>query len=540
MKTKKIVALGLAVCMVLSLVACGEKVQPTNTDTQNQTKEAEGDAKVEAETAAEIGESVTFPLAEQKEYSVFAMLNGEYDLKDSLTMQKVLDEANISFSYQSVMGADLVEKRNLVLASGEYPDVFMKSGFTTTDMDKYGKQGIFIPLEDLIKQYAPNLSARLDEINGWDYLASGDGHIYSLPEMGRQEGALTTYWINKEWMDTLGLQEPKSIDELYNVLKEFKEKDANGNGDPNDEIPITGTDVVKPDLLLPYFGVCYDYASKTAVIDGQLTYVPTAEVFKEYIAFVSKLYQEGIMDKNVFTQKHEQQGAIGQSGDVLGSFFDAGAFLTVGRDNDDSYIALTPFTEGTYPLRTGVIPGTFVITDKCENPEILVAMMDQFYTEEGGILAWMGIEGETWQLNADGDWEWIVGKGYGDDVASVRSSQTIQGAANHPSVQPEFWYDKMSAKVDPDEVYLNEQRAKISENGAVPLPAMGYSEDDAMTIATLKTDLDAYIDQYVAQVATGKLSLESSWDEYVKTLGSMGADQLTTIYQSAYAQAIAK
>ena len=61
---------------------------------------------------------------------------------------------------------------------------------------------------------------------------------------------MTTYWINKRWMDNLGLQEPKSLDELYEVLKAFKEEDANGNGDPNDEIPLTATDVVKPDLLL--------------------------------------------------------------------------------------------------------------------------------------------------------------------------------------------------------------------------------------------------------------------------------------------------
>lgn len=103
------------------------------------------------------------------------------------------------------------------------------------------------------------------------------------------------------------------------------------------------------------------------------------------------------MDKNSFTQKHEQQGAIGQAGDVLGSFFDAGAFLTVGRDNDDDYIALTPFTKGTYPLGTAITPGTLVLTDACHNPETIISFFDQFYSEEGGIEAIMGIEGKTWQ-----------------------------------------------------------------------------------------------------------------------------------------------
>ena len=102
---------------------------------------------------------------------------------------------------------------------------------------------------------------------------------------------------------------------------------------------------------MPTFGIPYDYGTKTAVIDGELTYIPTSETFKKYVAYVAKLYQEGLLDKNAFTQKHEQQGAIGQSGDVLGSFFDAGAFLTVGRDNDDDYIALTPFEDGALSPR---------------------------------------------------------------------------------------------------------------------------------------------------------------------------------------------
>ena len=229
---------------------------------------------------------------------------------------------------------------------------------------------------------------------------------------------------------------------------------------------------------------------------------------------------------------------MGQSGDVFGAFFDAGAFLTVGRDNDDDYIILTPFQEGTYPLGTGVTPGTMAITDACENPEVLIAWADQFYSEEGGILAWMGVEGETYQINDQGEWEWIVGNGYGDDVANVRSSNTIQGAQNHPSIQPDFWY-KMSAEVDPDEVYLNGERQKVAELGVVPLPQLNYSDEDTATISTLKTDIDSYISQYMAQVATGELNLDESWDSYVETMNAMGAQELEAIYQAAYEQAMA-
>lgn len=98
----------------------------------------------------------------------------------------------------------------------------------------------------------------------------------------------------------------------------------------------------------------------------------------------------------------------------------------------------------------------------------------------------------------------------------------------------------MSEEVDPDEVYLNKERAKVTEKGAIPLPVMRYSDDDAKEISTLKADLDAYIDQYLAQVATGELDLESSWEEYVTTINNMGGAQLSEIYQRAYTEAMAK
>lgn len=533
MKFKKVVGFMMALTMIVSgLTGCSNSEEKVKSDTPSE----EG-----TENAGEnASQEITFPLEETMEFTAFSGMNMEYSLDDNLAMKTAMESSNINITFDSVLGADLLEKRNLVLASGEYPDMFFKSGMVLTDLNKYGSQGIFIPLEDLIRQYAPNLTARLDEMDGWQYITSPDGHIYSLPEVGVQSASNPQLWINKRWMDNLGLEEPKSYEELYEVLKAFKEEDANGNGDPNDEIPITGTDVCVPELILQYADYAYDMPTKTAVIDGELTYIPTSNEFKEYIEFITKLYQEGIMDKNVFTQKHEQQGAIGQSGDVLGAFFDAGAFLTVGRDNDDDYMVLTPFQEGTFPLGSGVVPGTMAITDACENPEVLVAWADQFYSEEGGILAIMGVEGKTYKINEAGEWEWIVGEGYGDDITEVRASNTMQGGQNHPSVWPDFWYEKMSPEIDPDEVYLNEERERIAAYGVVPLPQLNYSDADTKTISTLKTDIDAYIQQYVAQVATGEQSLEESWDTYVETMNAMGAQELAGIYQKAYQEAMNK
>lgn len=547
MKIKKVTALFLAAAMAMSVMTgCGSnggsasendsKSSESKPAEESKEEKEESDAGAESAGGEEAsGGSITFPLAETMEFTSFSGMNQSYTLPDTLAMQEAMSRANINITFDSVLSADLTEKRNLMLASGEYPDMLFKSGIGMGDLTKYGGQGILIPLEDLIHEYMPNLTAKLDEIDGWQYLTSPDGHIYSIPEISAR-GEINLFWFNKKWLDNLSLEEPKSMDDLYEVLKAFKEQDANGNGDPDDEIPFSLT---QGDYLglLKYSGFSYDEGSMCAVIDGKLTYVPTTDYFREYVAYLAKLYQEGLLEQTSFTQGGEQQQATGQSGDVYGSFWTMGAFLTVGRDNDDDYVVMTPFHEDTYPIITGIKVGTMAITDACEHPEVLMAWADYLYSEEGGILAWMGVEGKTYQVADNGKWEWMLGGEYGEDIATVRSSATIQGAQNHPSIQPDFWFE-MSPEVDADEVYLNNERQRIAGLGKVPLPMMAYTEEDNAQIATFRADIDGYINQFIAQVCTGEVDLESGWDTYLETMEAMGASALAELHEKTYNAAV--
>ena len=547
MKIKKVTAFFLAAAMAMSVMTgCGSnggsasendsKSSESKPAEESKEEKEESDASAESAGGEEAsGGSITFPLAETMEFTSFSGMNQSYTLPDTLAMQEAMSRANINITFDSVLSADLTEKRNLMLASGEYPDMLFKSGIGMGDLTKYGGQGILIPLEDLVHEYMPNLTAKLDEIDGWQYLTSPDGHIYSIPEISAR-GEINLFWLNKKWLDNLSLEEPKSMDDLYEVLKAFKEQDANGNGDPEDEIPFSLT---QGDYLglLKYSGFSYDEGSMCAVIDGKLTYVPTTDYFREYVAYLAKLYQEGLLEQTSFTQGGEQQQATGQSGDVYGSFWTMGAFLTVGRDNDDDYVVMTPFHEDTYPIITGIKVGTMAITDACEHPEVLMAWADYLYSEEGGILAWMGVEGKTYQVADNGKWEWMLGGEYGDDIATVRSSATIQGAQNHPSIQPDFWFE-MSPEVDADEVYLNNERQRIAGLGKVPLPMMAYTEEDNAQIATFRADIDGYINQFIAQVCTGEVDLESGWDTYLETMEAMGASALAELHEKTYNAAV--
>lgn len=445
-------------------------------------------------------------------------------------------ESNVKIDWQIVSSNDWGDQKPIMLAGGTevLPDVVL--GFQTfNESDIMSNVEYFVPLEDMIEKYMPNLMKAFEEMPALKAIStSADGHIYSLPSrMPKRPIACNVPVINMQWLKNLNLEVPNTIDELEAVLTAFKEQDANGNGDPNDEIPMLCDTYCNPMMLTQYLDFPYSAWEKVGVVDGKLLYLPTSEQFKEFLGYVTKLYQEGLIYEHCYTTDHDQIPALGQSGDIAGSFFDAGAFLTVGRDNDEAYMALTPWDD-CLQVGTGINANTMCITDKCEHPEILVAWMDRFYSEEGGILAWMGVEGVSWQYNDAGEWEWILGNGYGDDVSTVRASAALQGAQTHPSVQPEIWMTGMSADVDPDEAYLNNERARMAAHGVVPLPAMTYTQAQSEEISVIKTDTDSYFDQYVAQVVTGELSLEDSWDSYVETMNAMGAPKMLEIYQEVY------
>ena len=120
----------------------------------------------------------------------------------------------------ATVGSNTTENReahNLLLASGEIPDIFGGS-FVRDFVNEYGPQGAFLPLDDLIAEHAPNIQAFFDENPELvAAVTSSDGHLYYVPyfpdgEFGRG------YFIRQDWLETLGLEEPQNVAELEERL----------------------------------------------------------------------------------------------------------------------------------------------------------------------------------------------------------------------------------------------------------------------------------------------------------------------------------
>ncbi len=140
------------------------------------------------------------------------------------------------------MSKNYKEQLNLALASGDLPDVIMNVDVSPEQQMIYGEQGIFVSFTDLIEKYGDNtkkIFQEMPEVKG--AITAPGNKIYSLPYINECYHCSLDYkmYVYKPWLDKLGLKEPTTTEEFYQMLKAFKEKDPNGNGKA-DEIPLVG------------------------------------------------------------------------------------------------------------------------------------------------------------------------------------------------------------------------------------------------------------------------------------------------------------
>ncbi|MBO5069163.1 MAG: extracellular solute-binding protein [Roseburia sp.] len=527
MKFKKLTALVLTAMMaVSSLAACGNTKEQENADSgkvQEESSETKEQSGGQTEDAA--SNEIVFPLEENMTFSMFAMMNGETSYNDVWAWQELERRTNVSFDLTEVTAAEASEKINLLLSSGDYPEVFFKAG--GLDCDKYGQdEGVLLPLEDLIREYAPDLTAILDEKDLWNEVAATDGHVYVMPSITYTE--LKDSWMlsyNEVWLDNLGLEAPTNIDEFYDVLKAIKEQDANGNGDPDDEIPLVCcSDAFYIRCLFPYLateGVIY-MPFYLCMNGNEMSFYPTSEEFKEILAVLAQWYEEGLIDKAAFTQTYEEYFAIGKSSEQYGFIWGDPEGAVGERYNQYAYLDPVEGSKGL-AVNSGVVKSGLSITDKCENPEVVVAWCNQFYQMDTLIMANNGQEGVDWEYDENG---YIVSLNTGN--SNIAGTTHMAGKFDS---ELNDYFPGIISSVTGEEL---ERADLFTERTGVAWPTTKWADEDSKTrYVDLRGNIVPYVNNYVATVVVGEKSLEDTWEEFQAELEKMGVQEFMELYASA-------
>lgn len=289
-KFQKAIQAASALALSLLLAACG--TSPAPSESKKDASQASSPASA-GETAAEEDKTLKIlrsyiATKEEDENAIQALSEGTgYTLEFSFLPEKnPLDKLNLMFS-----GGDM-EYDYIMLGASDQD----KSSFAS-----YAKKGLLKDITEMIPSRA-NL-AKVDPLC-FDALKA-DGKIYGVGSTGLPV-TKTASFIRADWLDTLQLKAPTTRDELYEVLRAFHEQDPGGNG--ADNIPFCASDGWVTAITSTY-GIVYPYEDR----DGKIVDTRTLPEFKEYLAFMNRLYSEGLLDQdmpiNTGASQHEKIAA---------------------------------------------------------------------------------------------------------------------------------------------------------------------------------------------------------------------------------------
>lgn len=564
-KTKRLVALALAIS--LTLCACSSSNNESETSSSSSTSsEDTADSYVNPE-----GE---FPIVdEQIELNV--MIPAQTNVEDVETNEFTLyyeELTNIKVNWTVVSTDSLEEKVNISLATDTMPDVYLGCNVTQSQQLVYGSQGAFYALNDYIDEYSTVVQDLLASYDGLEeVITMSDGNIYSLPDIDSYLHTSMPYkmWVNQDWLDNLGIEMPTTIEEFEDMLQRFKDEDANGNGDPDDEVPfLTYEDgwnsTLMSGFLFNSFVYSPDDTNYVYLDDGEIQVSYETDAWKEALEWMNGLYEDGLYYNQSFTLTKDiaTQVAENEDGeDTLGCFLAGSPVNLLGSDVSawDSYVAVGAL-EGsggqvaTWCMYSQIDPTKFVITTECEYPEAAFRWGTAVLDEDIMYIARFGEEDVYWEQIVPGE------DGYPEDAIDVSTGlaanmATYIDGSTWSDVQNYCWRDiplfinttvledyNLNSYKDGDyDTNIEHRLAEDTTTGYIPyqpdvdtlLPLLVYDEEQSLIIANNETIILTYVEEMVARFVTGDASFDD-WDDYIAELEAKGLSTLKATYQEAY------
>lgn len=527
---KKAVALVLAAAMcVTSLAGCGSSTASTTENASGEVSEAVVD---ESGKVDGVMYKVGLPLVDEGTYgfSIFcddSKEKPEYYMLDEFKKQTNVDVEMRIFPYETA-----TERLNLDLNSGDYADVV--GGWTLSDsmILTYGvNQGVFIPLEDYFAEYCPRITEILDLPGVREEMTAPDGHIYAIPYVCDDAKVGYSPYINGRWLKNVGMDMPTTTEEFEAVLKAFKEQDANGNGDPNDEIPFSADPNNKHiESMTGWFGLPMG-KSGIGILDDEVVFAGASSTYREFLSWFNSLYEQGLIDLEIFTQDSSTWEGKGNRdlygvSIAYGSGEFSGIVLEGGEKSEFDVLPVLNTDKGGMWMRDtngfSVYRTQAVITDNAEHPEVICRWFDNAFQLENGIGCNRGPVG-TVVFKEDDGYRAIDVK-----TLSEEDQEKFSWGNLWPQSLPK--YMPSGFKYIEDHPTYNEK--KVMEDTYEPyltkttIPSFWIPLDKIDRYSDIASALTDYFNQRQAMFISGEMDIDddAQWQSYVDGLYALGLE----------------
>lgn len=540
---KKALALILSAAMAVTCLAgCGSKDADGAADAQGSAAgtEAAGEAAADS-NFNETGYPIVNEPITLKAMVAIRDMDSLTDFNEMPAVQRLEEQTGIHVEWEVIKGSDWKTKLNLAFASGEMPDVILSvNGEGQVDDEEYGvTQGLVIPLDELIEKYMPNYTSRRDaeENDPTVSLVASDGQIYSVGYLvGQNINMNQHYFINQEWLDALNLETPKTVDELTEVLRVFKDGDPNGNGEA-DEIPLEAhldKGFNGFTYMLPLFGIPVNESTWLYIDDEKkVQFAPTQQGFRDCMEWLNLCYTEGLLDPEAASQDATTLDTKLKEGNV--GFFSCWRLVAMGYDEGvaKNSVLWMPDSSTTKIERTMEVarPHAFV-TSTNENVPATMRWLDAMLETEMMFSLYYGEENAT-----DGSgWMW-------DENGKISSiNNNSQDVKNYMDCNAMFW---APGKYISETFNMPEQRTEKTEycqqydaagviqkysNQYLTMAPLTSEQIQANTL--IQTDINNAVLEHVSSFVTGGVT-DESWNDFVAIFEGMGVTDYVQMYQDA-------
>ena len=549
---KKLLALLLCLAMVATVfAACGDGEESSSSAPESSKAEASapessgGESSEAGEPSGEavngtnpgnvlpiVTEPVTLTIAKERH-----MLDTTKSYNEKASFKNITEETGLTLKFTELAAGTAAEKVPLMLAGGDMPDVFWA---LLSDAQILQNETQLVPLEDMLDTFAPNSMKTYSELGtDWKTIATTpSGHVYGM--LSRYESLYENTGdgiqiINKKWLDAVKKDVPTTLDEYYEVLKAFKEQDPNGNGQA-DEIPYCFSEdmwcaSITNDIGMWGIGNGYgDTNSNFHIRDGKVSGTVNTPEYREYLEFFHKLYAEGLIDAEGFSQNTEVFSNKIKNNQV-GTYYSWTALEYLSSEQEKDWVVLPTIAakEGVQPVANGEIDRStinkngWVITTQCEHPEAALRLWDYLARDaESKMTVAMGEKGTLWDEYPEGGYYFVVPENTSPEFTFEHMKYTYGTVNNHPLLT-KAETPKNDGEISPaaalrDQMVATVDKDYVPKSGQLPQSYVSPEAIDERSF--IETDLKSYIKQFRSQAIMEGFS-DADWDAYVKRLDDL-------------------
>lgn len=499
--------------------------------------------------------------------------------EDLWLSQYMKEKYNVELEVETILDTALADRKGLMFNSGDMPDLMLNMWMSTAELYKYGQEeGMLLPLDTYMNEtLTPNIVKCFENNSQVQANCTApDSHVYTLPWVYDQtdEGKYARIFINTAWLEELGLEMPRTLEEFTEVMYKMKEADPKGVGSEN-VYPFSGSmnssnAYSNTFYILNSLGYLTTdaYGLRPTLRDGEVVIpVYDMEVYQEFLKLMNQYYTDGIINPNFFTINDTEVLAQlngGQSG-----LFREAVYL-VGVESFDEWTACYPLTseyqtEAEWPLPNFVSIGNFCVSAETEYPELCMRIADLYFkhdTDDGRAL-WVGVGttsenseaysfgfyspdvfpeesqlGEQWDTSKlpEGldSWNYLMEKLVGfmpcwgtiETAASLKKHYSTFGA--------EYQTEKVYNLANGDGHYRSTVNANLMPYAVETYPEIYYTDAETQeTLDELVSVIEPYAKEQIALFITGERPL-SETEAFKAELEGLGIGEMLEIYKQIY------